>query len=132
MSRVPFEQMMAMCSMGARTFVSEGAAAAAAAPVVVLMLTSSFRAAPSDAALGLRQPRDARRQLPRALGEELVEPLHVHARLLRDAPHGGRLPLALGVGAAELDDLPVIGRQRHARLGGDGLADLARPLGAVH
>src|SRR5512139_2483308 len=109
MSSVPFEQMMHMCSMGAglRSAAAGVPVVAAGGSCVVGFTVGSFL----DAALGLGQPGDARRELPRTLREELVEFLRLDAGELRDAAEPRGRALAGGVRAAEFDDGPVPRRQ---------------------
>src|SRR6266542_1136303 len=134
MSRLPFEQMIEMRLMGSgfssgiRTPETVGARDGVRNSVLIFL--APFRS--SDATLGLAQPGDPRRELARPLGEELVEGLHVHTGVLRDAPQAGRLTLARGVFTAEGQDAPVLlGERPHSHLLGDRLAHVRGPLRAV-
>src|SRR5579885_774563 len=120
MSRLPFEQMMARCrrgsgafsafSGGARGVVITGASGVSSATVMVVSpVGSRVRESGSDAALRFGQPGDPGGELARALGEELVELLHVDPGELGDPAQARRLPGLRGVLAAEGEHLPVPG-----------------------
>src|SRR5258708_6121707 len=83
-------------------------------------LTALLSGCGSDAAAGLRDAGDLRRDLGRALREELVKLLDRHARGLAQHPHGGAGAFGLVLVPHELDDLPVpVGELRISLLPAD-------------
>src|SRR6266540_6612498 len=102
-----------------------GSAASSCGCSSVVAIVRSFL----DAAAGLGDAADLGGQLGRAFGEELVELLDRHARLLAERADRGRGAGGEEAVAHELDDQPVpLGQLRDPVLGGDRLGELLVPL----
>src|SRR6266496_10674 len=109
-SSEPLEMTIATFSIVFGTAVSS----CGCSSVVVIVLRSFL-----DAAAGLRDAADLGGELGRAFGEELVELLDRHARLLAERADRGRVAGGQVTLAHEPDDQPVpLGQLRDPVLGG--------------
>src|SRR5690349_748713 len=123
MSSEPLLQMMATLRLGALswgTMFSD----------MVMLLAVASLLPQSDAARRLLDPGHHGGQLARTAGKELVQVLHAHPGIGRDAARSGRGPLLGGIRATECNDLPMRFRQRsQLLLQRNCLGDVAIPLG---
>src|SRR5487761_1984086 len=86
----------------------------------------------SDAATGLGDARDLRRELGRSLREQLVQLLDGHSRRLAEQAHRRSRTLLLELLAHEVDDLPMaIAQRRDALTTRDLDGQLLVPLARV-